>query len=67
MTSDTPAVLDNSGVRIPPPAVYLAGLVGGYLIQWLWPIRIAAAPLAVWVACSDWRLSSSALFCRPPP
>jgi len=49
MTADPPTIPDNAGVRIPPPVVYLAGLVGGYLVQWLWPIRIAAPPLAVWL------------------
>ncbi len=49
MTTVPPTGPDNSGVRIFPPAVYLAGLVGGYLVQWLWPVRVAAAPLAVWV------------------
>ncbi len=49
MTGDSTTIPDNAGVRIVAPAVYLAGLVGGYLVQWLWPIRIAAPPLAVWV------------------
>lgn len=31
---------DNSGVRIFPPGLYLAGLVIGYLLQWLWPVPI---------------------------
>jgi len=33
-----------SGVRIFPPAVYIAGLVIGYLIEWLWPIPILPGP-----------------------
>jgi protein-S-isoprenylcysteine O-methyltransferase Ste14 len=31
---------DSSGVRIFPPGVYLAGLVIGYILQWLWPLPI---------------------------
>jgi protein-S-isoprenylcysteine O-methyltransferase Ste14 len=31
---------DSAGVRIFPPAVYLGGLVIGYLLQWLWPVPI---------------------------
>jgi protein-S-isoprenylcysteine O-methyltransferase Ste14 len=33
-----------SGVRIFPPAVYIAGLVIGYLIEWLWPVPILPGP-----------------------
>jgi protein-S-isoprenylcysteine O-methyltransferase Ste14 len=31
---------DNAGIRIFPPAVYLGGLVIGYILQWLWPVPI---------------------------
>jgi protein-S-isoprenylcysteine O-methyltransferase Ste14 len=31
---------DSAGVRIFPPAVYLGGLVIGYILQWLWPVPI---------------------------
>ena len=31
---------DNSGVRVFPPGVYLAGLVIGYGLYWLWPVPI---------------------------
>ena len=36
MTSNSPTAPDNAGVHIPPPVVFLAGLAGGYLVQWLW-------------------------------
>jgi protein-S-isoprenylcysteine O-methyltransferase Ste14 len=39
MTQQSPPA-DNSGVRIFPPAVYLGGLIVGYLIQWLLPLPI---------------------------
>lgn len=38
--SNTPSA-DTPGVTILPPLVYLAGLVGGYIIQFLWPVSIA--------------------------
>jgi protein-S-isoprenylcysteine O-methyltransferase Ste14 len=28
---------DTSGVKLPPPLVYLAGLAIGFLLEWLWP------------------------------
>ena len=31
---------DTSGVRLFPPAVYIGGLIVGYAIQWLVPVRI---------------------------
>lgn len=31
---------DTPGVTVLPPLVYLAGIVGGYVIQFLWPIPI---------------------------
>ncbi|HVT02920.1 MAG TPA: isoprenylcysteine carboxylmethyltransferase family protein [Thermoanaerobaculia bacterium] len=37
---------DQSGVRVFPPAIYLAGLLVGFGIQWLWPIPIAPAAFA---------------------
>ncbi|MCR4281423.1 MAG: isoprenylcysteine carboxylmethyltransferase family protein [Bauldia sp.] len=37
MTNATPPS-DNSGVRIFPPGVYLAGLAIGYAIWWFWPL-----------------------------
>ena len=32
---------DTSGVTIFPPAVYLGGLVIGYVLWWFWPVPIA--------------------------
>jgi protein-S-isoprenylcysteine O-methyltransferase Ste14 len=31
---------DTAGVTILPPFIYLGGLVGGYIIQFLWPLPI---------------------------
>jgi protein-S-isoprenylcysteine O-methyltransferase Ste14 len=39
----------TSGVRIFPPAIYLGGLVIGYLVQWLIPIPIGPASWNVWI------------------
>jgi protein-S-isoprenylcysteine O-methyltransferase Ste14 len=40
MHNDRSMTADTSGVRIFPPGVYLAGLVVGYALQWLWPLPI---------------------------
>lgn len=40
---------DNSGVRILPPAVYLAGLVVGYALNWLWPVAILPGSAGIFV------------------
>lgn len=40
MHDDRSTAPDNAGVRIFPPAVYLAGLVIGYALQWLIPLPI---------------------------
>ena len=37
---------DSSGVRIFPPAIFLVGLLAGFLLQWLWPARIAPEAFA---------------------
>ena len=37
---------DTSGVKIFPPAVYLAGLIVGYLIWWFWPVSIAPSSMS---------------------
>ena len=34
----------SSGVRIPPPLVYLAGLGTGFVLQWWLPLALVAAP-----------------------
>jgi len=43
---------DTSGVRIFPPAIYLAGLAAGFLLFWLWPVHLGppGAVLALRVA-----------------
>jgi protein-S-isoprenylcysteine O-methyltransferase Ste14 len=47
MPADKPADGDTSGVTVLPPLIYLAGLVIGYLVEWLWPVPIAPGGLAV--------------------
>jgi len=37
---------DSSGVRVFPPAIYLAGLAVGFGIQWLWPVHIVPVTFA---------------------
>jgi protein-S-isoprenylcysteine O-methyltransferase Ste14 len=36
----TPAAPETSGVRFPPPLIYVGVLAAGFLLQWRWPIRI---------------------------
>jgi protein-S-isoprenylcysteine O-methyltransferase Ste14 len=45
------ATNDNSGVRIFPPAIYVAGLVAGFALQWVWPMPILPV---VWVRAGRW-------------
>jgi protein-S-isoprenylcysteine O-methyltransferase Ste14 len=45
---ETTAPPAHAGVKFPPPLVYAAGLVAGWLLDWEWPWRIAARP-------STWR------------
>jgi protein-S-isoprenylcysteine O-methyltransferase Ste14 len=64
------AVSDNSGVRIFPPAIYLAGIGLGFLLQWQWPIPIAPDGLllavrvvgglvtALWLGMNIWALAT---------
>jgi len=33
---------DSAGVRIFPPAVFLGGLLVGYVLHWFWPVPIAS-------------------------
>ncbi len=40
MTRASGPTSESSGVRIFPPGVYLAGLIVGYAVQWLWPLPI---------------------------
>jgi protein-S-isoprenylcysteine O-methyltransferase Ste14 len=32
---------DHAGVRVVPPLVHVAAMVLGFLLQWLWPARLA--------------------------
>jgi protein-S-isoprenylcysteine O-methyltransferase Ste14 len=45
----SPAARDNDGVVLLPPAVFLAGLVIGYLLWWFWPVGIVPADWALLV------------------
>ena len=66
----TTATSDNSGVRIFPPAIYLAGLILGFLLQKAAPLPIAAGPLLeavripgcllvlLWLALNIWALAT---------
>ena len=59
---------DSSGVRIFPPAIFLVALCAGFLLQWIWPARIAPAAYApalqdlgatlliAWLALAIWAL-----------
>jgi protein-S-isoprenylcysteine O-methyltransferase Ste14 len=47
MTDQSSPHADNAGVRVFPPGVFIAGLAIGYAIQWLWPIPILPADMAV--------------------
>ena len=31
---------DTAGIRVLPPLVFLAGLIGGYVVWWFWPVPI---------------------------
>ncbi len=37
---------DSSGVRIFPPGIFLVAQAGGFLLEWIWPVRIAPAAYA---------------------
>jgi protein-S-isoprenylcysteine O-methyltransferase Ste14 len=66
----TAAASDNSGVRIFPPAIFLAGIGAGFLLQWLWPIPIAPDGLllavriagglvmVLWLGLNIWALAT---------
>ena len=38
---------DNDGVTVFPPAVFLGGLVLGYLVWWFWPVPIIPAEWSI--------------------
>lgn len=44
---DPSAAPDNAGVRIFPPAVFIGALIVGYVVQWLWPLPILPADMAI--------------------
>jgi len=55
-------------VKVFPPAIYLAGIAAGLLLQWAWPVRIAPGStamlvrglgvllLALWLGLDTWAL-----------
>jgi protein-S-isoprenylcysteine O-methyltransferase Ste14 len=47
MTRTDPPAADNDGVVVPPPLVFLAGLIAGYVIWWFWPVAIVPAEWAL--------------------
>ncbi len=45
----TAAALDHPGVRVPPPLVYLAAILGGVAIDRLVPVRLLSSTMAGWL------------------
>jgi protein-S-isoprenylcysteine O-methyltransferase Ste14 len=41
---ETTATAPNAGVKFPPPLVYVAGIVAGWLLDRAWPWRIVTPP-----------------------
>jgi protein-S-isoprenylcysteine O-methyltransferase Ste14 len=37
---------DSSGVRFPPPGIYLIGLLAGFALEQFWPLRIVPTRIA---------------------
>src|SRR5258706_5358481 len=71
---------DNPGVRFPPPLLYVAAVVGGWLLDRQWPMPIGVATPRRALACvlialcavlivssfrSFWRKHTSAIPVRP--
>ena len=52
---DTTTSLENAGVRFPPPFLYVAGFLAGWLLDRGWPLRIA-------VDATTARMISASLF-----
>jgi protein-S-isoprenylcysteine O-methyltransferase Ste14 len=61
--TDTPN--DNPGVRFPPPLVYLAAIIGGYLLQRFAPLAIGDGRVrvaAAWIFVGLWAVITIAAF-----
>jgi protein-S-isoprenylcysteine O-methyltransferase Ste14 len=43
----TPVPTDSSGVRFPPPGIYVIGLLVGFGLEQVWPLRIAPTRIAI--------------------
>lgn len=65
-----PSAADGTGIRFPPPFLFFAGLIAGYLLHRAWPVdRLPAsvAPaarvigwilIAVWVVLAAWAITT---------
>ena len=59
---------DSPGVSFPPPFVYAAAVIGGWLLNRAWPLRIASGgptPILAWLCVAIWAIlfvSSLAVF-----
>ena len=49
---------DNAGVKFPPPFVYAAAVVAGWLLNRAWPLRISSEgwlrPALAWLCVAAW-------------
>jgi protein-S-isoprenylcysteine O-methyltransferase Ste14 len=48
---------DNAGVKFPPPFVYAAAVIGGWLLNRAWPLRIGSGRslrLLAWLFVAVW-------------
>ena len=59
------ASTDNPGVHLPPPLVYAAAVIGGWLLDARWPLPItssSARSLVAWLLVAGWAvLAASAI------
>lgn len=64
------SVTDNPGVRVPPPLLYAAAVIGGWLLDRRWPLPVGGGVSRVvlgWVLVAAWALvagSAIGLFWR---
>lgn len=69
-SSRVPDAATATGIRVPPPLLFVAGLVGGYVVHRLWPVdRIpdSVAPaarvvgwilLVLWILLAAWAVAT---------
>jgi protein-S-isoprenylcysteine O-methyltransferase Ste14 len=69
-SSRVPGAATATGIRVPPPLLFVAGLAGGYIVHRLWPVdRIpgSVAPaarvvgwilLALWIVLAAWGVAT---------